>query len=108
MHWPGQLLTYLPDEKLLFSMSLRSAFASPERFDDEYGLDILLEAAGNYYLEHSPAIRCAGEEALDAAAGLQIDMIAPIMVYLEKVYSRDIESFAKWADNEPQQMLHRV
>jgi flavorubredoxin len=102
VHWPDNMLTYLPNEKLLFSNdAFGQHIASPERFDDEYGLDILLEAAGNYY---SNIVLPYGEQvkkALESASKLQIDMIAPSHGLIWRKHIPEIlKSYAKWSGNE--------
>ncbi|MDD4495284.1 MAG: FprA family A-type flavoprotein, partial [Eubacteriales bacterium] len=102
VHWPDNMLTYLPDEKLLFSNdAFGQHIASPERFDDEYGLDILLEAAGNYYSNIVLPYGAQVKKALESAASLQIDMIAPSHGLIwRKHVSGILNLYAKWANNE--------
>ena len=46
VHWPDNMVTYVPEEKLLFSNdAFGQHIASTERFVDELGLDVVLENA---------------------------------------------------------------
>lgn len=50
LHWPDSMVTYLPEEKILFSQDgFGMHLASTERFDDELPLNILEEEARKYY-----------------------------------------------------------
>lgn len=50
LHWPDSMVTYLPDEALLFSQdAFGMHLASIERFDDELQGELLMAEAGQYY-----------------------------------------------------------
>jgi flavorubredoxin len=50
LHWPDSMVTYLPDEKLLFAQdAFGMHLAASERFDDELSQDLLMAEAGKYY-----------------------------------------------------------
>jgi flavorubredoxin len=50
VHWPDNMVTYIPEEKILLSNdAFGQHIATPERFDDEIGLDIIHEEAAKYY-----------------------------------------------------------
>ena len=78
VHWPESMFTYVPEEKLLFSMdAFGQHFATSRRFDDEVSLCTLMEEAKAYYANivmpfGKPVAAC-----LKKAAVLQIEMIAP-------------------------------
>lgn len=78
VHWPDSMMTYVPEEKLLFSMDgFGQHYASSGRFDDQEPLETVMWEAKTYYAN---IIMWAGkpiQRALEAAAGLQIAMIAP-------------------------------
>ena len=49
-HWPESMFTYVPEEKLLFSMDVFGQhYATAERFDEEVPADVLMEEAKTYY-----------------------------------------------------------
>ncbi|MCX6339970.1 MAG: flavodoxin domain-containing protein [Candidatus Aureabacteria bacterium] len=50
LHWPDSMVTYLPDEALLFSQdAFGMHLASSERFDDELPGELLAHEAAKYY-----------------------------------------------------------
>ena len=50
VHWPESMATYVPEEKLLFSMdAFGQHYATSERFDDEADLPIVMQEAKTYY-----------------------------------------------------------
>jgi len=50
VHWPDNMVTYIPEEKLLLSNdAFGQHLASAKRFDDEVGWDITFEEAAKYY-----------------------------------------------------------
>ncbi len=62
LHWPDSMVSYLPEEKILFSQDgFGMHLASNERFDDELPLSLLEEEAGKYYanilMPFSPLVR---------------------------------------------------
>jgi flavorubredoxin len=78
VHWPESMFTYVPEQRLLFSMdAFGQHIATSERFDDELSLCGLLHEARAYYANivmpfGKPVATC-----LDKAAELEIEMIAP-------------------------------
>lgn len=78
VHWPESMFTYVPEEKLLFSMdAFGQHYASGRRFDDEEPLDTVMLEAKVYYanivmLYGKPIARI-----LEKASALDIEMIAP-------------------------------
>lgn len=78
VHWPDSMMTYVPEEKLVFSMdAFGQHYASSGRFDDEVPLEEVMAEAKKYYAN---IIMWAGKpiaRALEAAGKLDIEMIAP-------------------------------
>ncbi|MHC4177107.1 MAG: FprA family A-type flavoprotein [Planctomycetota bacterium] len=78
VHWPESMFTYVPEEKLLFSMdAFGQHLATSQRFDDEVFPCTLMEEAKAYYANivmpfGKPVAAC-----LEKASSLQIEMIAP-------------------------------
>ena len=49
-HWPESMATYIPEDKILFSMdAFGQHYASSARFDDEIPFDEAIEEAKIYY-----------------------------------------------------------
>lgn len=50
LHWPDNMVTYCPEEKILFSNdAFGQHYASRGRFDDEEPLSVIMEEAKKYY-----------------------------------------------------------
>jgi len=78
VHWPESMATYVPEEKLLFSMdAFGQHFASSGRFDDEEPLDVIMAEAKTYYANivmlYGPQIA----KTMDALEGIEVEIIAP-------------------------------
>lgn len=77
LHWPDSMVTYMPEEKILFSNDgFGQHIASEYLFDDECGLSVLLEEAAKYYANILYPFGAACQKALKALRSLEIDMIA--------------------------------
>lgn len=101
VHWPDNMITYMPEEKLLFSNdSLGQHYASMERFDDECPIDIILEEAKKYYANIVFPYGKQVQKELEAASQLDIKMIAPShgviwRGHLDKI----LPLYQKWSKN---------
>jgi flavorubredoxin len=77
-HWPESMFTYVPEEKLLFSMdAFGQHYASAFRFDDEEPLDVILYEAKMYYANIIMLYSRPVTQVMARAATLDIEMIAP-------------------------------
>jgi len=78
VHWPESMATYLPEEKILFSMdAFGQHYASAHRFDDEEPLDVLIQEAKTYFANIVMLYSKPIERVLDRAGEFDIEMIAP-------------------------------
>jgi len=78
LHWPESMFTYVPEEKLLFSMdAFGQHYATTQRFDDEVELSTVLAEAKAYYANIVMPYGKQVAKTLELAAGLEIDWIAP-------------------------------
>lgn len=78
VHWPESMFTYVPGEKLLFSMDgFGQHLASKGRFDDEEPLDVIMDEARTYYANILMLYGKPIARVLEKAAKLDIEMIAP-------------------------------
>ncbi len=80
LHWPDSMMTYVPEDKVLFSSDgFGQHYASSRRFSDEIDEQTLRAAAGDYYANilwlYSPLI--ARLLSRVAEMGIAIDLIAP-------------------------------
>ena len=76
LHWPDSMITYCPEEKILFSNdAFGQHFASVERFDDEVDMSVLYYEAKKYYANILMLYGRQAATALKALDGLEIEMI---------------------------------
>ena len=77
LHWPDSMVTYCPEEKILFSNdAFGQHLASGSRFDDENDLSVLYYEAKKYYANILTLYGRQAQAALKALKGLDIEMIA--------------------------------
>ncbi|AHM55577.1 rubredoxin-oxygen oxidoreductase, putative [Peptoclostridium acidaminophilum DSM 3953] len=101
VHWPDNMVCYMPQEKILFSNdSFGQHLASSERFDDEYPIDIVMEEARKYYANIVLPYGMQVQKELEAAKGLDIEMIATSHGIIWRSHIQEIMSlYADWASN---------
>ena len=101
VHWPDNMVSYMPEEKILFSNdAFGQHIASAERFDDEFPLDIILEEARKYYANIVLPYSAQVQKALEAASHLEIERIAPSHGLIWRKYIGTIlEEYRKWSSN---------
>jgi flavorubredoxin len=102
IHWPDNMVTYVPEAKLLFSNdAFGQHIASFERFDDEFEWGIICEEAAKYYAN---IVLLYGEQvkkALETLSQIPIEMIAPShgLIWRENI-PKILAEYQKWANNE--------
>ncbi len=103
VHWPDSMFTYIPEDGLLFSMdAFGQHVATAARFDDEVDLAIVMEEAKTYYanivVPHGKFVA----RALEAAATLDIKMIAPSHgVIWRRNLPAILSAYKDWCINKP-------
>ena len=102
VHWPDNMISYCPEEKILFSNdAFGQHIASSERFDDEYPFNIIMEEAKKYYanivLPYSKQVL----KALEVAGKLEINYICPShgVIWRSKI-PEIVTEYQKWASNQ--------
>jgi flavorubredoxin len=102
VHWPDNMVTYVPEEKLLFSNdAFGQHIASVERFVDELGLDVVLENAASYYANIVFPYGDQVLKALEVVESLPIDIIAPSHGLIWRSFIPTIvKYYRKWASNQ--------
>jgi len=102
IHWPDNMVAYMPEEKLLFSNdSFGQHLASSERIDHEYPIDVIMEEARKYYANIVLPYSAQVQKALKLINELDIEMIAPSHgIIWEKYIDRIIEAYNYWASNK--------
>ncbi len=97
-HWPESMFTYVPQEKLLFSMdAFGQHYASSERFDDLVPMDEVMFEAKTYYANIIMLYGAQVEKVLAKASGIDIEMIAPSHGVIWRKHIADIvEAYKEW------------
>lgn len=76
LHWPDSMVTYCPEEKILFSNDgFGQHLATNERFDDEVDYDVLMFEAKKYYANILMLYGRQAQAALKTVGSLDIEMI---------------------------------
>jgi len=103
VHWPESMFTYVPEERLLFSMdAFGQHVASTQRYDDELEPGLALAEARTYYANIVLPYGRQVARALAAAAELDIDMIAPSHGVIWRAGVAGIlDAYAGWAAHRP-------
>ena len=105
LHWPDSMVSYLPQERLLFSQDgFGMHLASSERFADEIPLDTLKLEAAKYYanilLPYSSLVLKLLERIKEM--GIAVDIIAPDHGPIWRKEPMTIVSWYKnWAEQKP-------
>jgi len=102
VHWPDNMFTYCPEEKILFSNdAFGQHIASSERFDDQLPLEFILSEARKYYA--NIVLPYSGQVlgVLEAAKGLDIQTICPShgIIWREHIPAI-VAKYQKWASNQ--------
>ncbi len=102
VHWPDNMVTYLSEDKILFSNdAFGQHIASSERFDDEFPQGILLEEAAKYYANIVLPYGVQVQKALDGLKGLDIGMIAPSHgIVWRSLIPEILSEYRNWSNNE--------
>ncbi len=103
VHWPESMATYVPEEKLLFSMdAFGQHFATSLRFDDEVDLDIVMQEAKTYYANIVMPYGKSVLQTLDKLKTLEIGTIAPSHGLIwRKFLPQILAKYRDWASNRP-------
>ena len=102
VHWPDNMVTYIPEDKLLLSNdAFGQHIASTERFVDELGWDIVREQAASYYANIVFPYGDQVNKALNVVETLPLDMIAPSHGLVWRSHIPELlKEYRKWAGNE--------
>jgi flavorubredoxin len=102
VHWPDNMVVYLPEDKILFSNdAFGQHLASAERFDDEYPLDIAMLEARKYYANIVLPYSRQVQKALVGIKDLDIQVIANSHGIIWRQHVAEIiRNYTSWASNE--------
>eukprot|EP01156_Anaeramoeba_ignava_P020946 Anaeramoba_ignava/c17705_g1_i1.p1 GENE.c17705_g1_i1~~c17705_g1_i1.p1 ORF type:complete len:511 (-),score=87.04 c17705_g1_i1:116-1648(-) len=102
VHWPESIVTYMPEEKILFSMdAFGQHYATTKRFDDEVDFSIVLDEMKIYYANILMRLSVPIKKALKNLGTLDISTICPShgVVFRQKEnISKIIEKYTDWAN----------
>ncbi len=103
VHWPESMATYVPEEKLLFSMdAFGQHYATSQRFDDELSLPAIMAEAKKYYANIVMPFGKQVQAVLEKVAGLPLAMIAPAHGAIwRKHVPAILDAYAGWAACRP-------
>ncbi|HAS83472.1 MAG TPA: MBL fold metallo-hydrolase [Verrucomicrobia bacterium] len=107
VHWPESMFTYVPEEKLLFSMdAFGQHFASATRFDDTENLNVIMAEAKTYYANIVMLYARSIRATLAAAGGLAIEMVAPSHgVIWRKHIQTILAAYDRWTLHKPERKV---
>lgn len=101
VHWPDSMLTYLPEEKILFSNdALGQHIGTDKMYDDELGKEFIMSRTGDYYANIVLPFGMQVGKLLDAAKALDIELVCPSHGVILRSYIKDVlDGYNKWKDN---------
>jgi len=103
-HWPESMVTFIPEEKLLFSMDVFGQhFASAGRFEDEEPFDVIMHEAKIYFANILMLYGSTVTKNLNKLATLEPEIIAPShgVIWRSQVPTI-IEAYRGWAEHKPE------
>ena len=102
VHWPDNMVTYIPEDKLLLSNdAFGQHIASTERFVDQLGWDVVREGAAAYYANIVFPYGDQVKKALAVVETLPLEIIAPSHGLIWRSHIPELlEEYHKWAGNE--------
>ncbi len=104
LHWPDSMVSYLKEDKILFSSdAFGQHYAGLERFDDEIGEAIMphaLKYFANILLPYSPLIQKLVDTVTEM--GLEFKMLCPDHgIIWRKDPGKIITSYVEWSQQRP-------
>jgi anaerobic nitric oxide reductase flavorubredoxin len=101
-HWPDSMVSYMPEEKLLFSNdAFGQHLASSGRFDDEVDEAELMQEASTYYANILMPLWRSISKAIKTLEGIPVEMIAPSHgVIWRSDPDRIVKHYQKWVAGE--------
>jgi flavorubredoxin len=101
VHWPDNMVTYLGEDKILFSNdAFGQHIASTERFDDELPLGVVLEEARKYYANIVLPYGGQVQKALGILGELDVEVIATShgLIWRSNIPAI-LSEYQKWSTN---------
>lgn len=99
VHWPESMMTYVPEEKILFSNdAFGQHLCTSVRFDDQWDLPQILSEAKAYYANIVTPYSKQVLKTLEGAKDIPIEMIAPSHGLIwRKNIPAIVASYSDWA-----------
>lgn len=100
LHWPDNMVTYCPEEKILFSNdAFGQHYTSSKHFDDEVDISQVMVDVQGYYANILMPYGTQAKKALAVVEGLELDMIAPSHGIIWRSYIKEvIAKYHQFAD----------
>ena len=102
VHWPDNMVTYDDVDKILFSNdAFGQHIATTNRFDDGNDLEDVLGQAQKYYANIVMPYSKNAAKAVEACAGIEIDVIAPGHGVIWRSHiDKIVEAYGRWTATE--------
>ena len=99
VHGPESMFTYIPEERLLFSMdAFGQHYASSQRFDDEVSLETVLQEAKSYYANIIMPYGKQTTKVLQQMEAFGIEMVAPSHGLIWRSHVQEVlKAYRGWA-----------
>ena len=103
VHWPESMFTYLPEQKILFSMdAFGQHYATANRFDDEESYEKIMWEAKTYFANIVMLYDKPIQRTLQKASGLEFKTIAPSHGIIWRAnIDKIISSYLDWVKQKP-------
>jgi len=107
VHWPESMFTYVPEERVLFSMdAFGQHYATSQRFDDQVVLCTAIEEAKAYYANIVMPYGKQVARLLEQVAELDVDLIAPGHGVIWRSHiARIVEAYRNWSVCRPRRKV---
>ena len=104
LHWPDSMVTYCPEEKILFSNdAFGQHLATSSPFDDENDLTVVMQEAKKYYANILMLYGRQAQKACKDLAAFDIEMIATGHGNVWRSHvDMILAAYKKWSDNKPE------
>jgi len=105
LHWPDNMVTYCPEEKILFSNdAFGQHFASSKHFDVDVNLEEVFQEAKKYYANILMLYGKQAAKALEIVRSLDLEMIAPSHgIIWTKHIPEILDKYEEFATGEPKE-----
>jgi len=103
VHWPESMFTYLPEDRLLFSMdAFGQHLATSGRFDDETPLTTIMDEAKTYFANILMLYARPIANTLAKAATLPVSIVAPSHgVIWRRHFPEVFKAYQEWVSFKP-------